>query len=196
VIGELCRAAATRAASEIGRLRKEQKVRALLAGLEGCGRRVSLSLPTIIVGADRVRVGDDTVIGPGAYISAVNSHVQIGKKVMLSPFVSIIAGNHNTSVVGRFMRDVEEKRPEDDEPVSIGDDVWLGTRCIILKGVDVGRGAIVAAGAVVTEDVPPYAVVAGVPARTVRMRFDARTVAEHELLLYGETVSREDGQRA
>lgn len=58
----------------------------------------------------------------------------------------------------------------------IGPDVWLGTGCVILPGVTLGAGAIVAAGAVVTRDVPPYAVVAGNPARVVRQRFSAPEV--------------------
>lgn len=61
--------------------------------------------------------------------------------------------------------------------VSIGHDVWLGSGCLILSGVTLGHGAVVAAHAVVTRDVPPYAVVAGNPARIVRRRFDEATVA-------------------
>ncbi len=61
--------------------------------------------------------------------------------------------------------------------VVIGHDVWLGSGCMILSGVTVGHGAVVAARAVVSRDVPPYAVVAGNPARVVRTRFDPETVA-------------------
>ncbi len=61
--------------------------------------------------------------------------------------------------------------------VTIGNDVWLGSGCMILSGVTVGHGAVVAARAVVTRDVPPYAVVAGNPAKIVRRRFDEETAA-------------------
>jgi acetyltransferase-like isoleucine patch superfamily enzyme len=61
--------------------------------------------------------------------------------------------------------------------VSIGHDVWLGSQCMILSGVSIGTGAVVAARAVVTKDVPPYAVVGGNPARVIRLRFDETTVA-------------------
>jgi len=61
--------------------------------------------------------------------------------------------------------------------VTIGSDVWLGSGCLILSGVTIGHGAVVAARAVVSRDVPPYAVVAGNPARVVRHRFDPETVA-------------------
>jgi acetyltransferase-like isoleucine patch superfamily enzyme len=59
-------------------------------------------------------------------------------------------------------------------PVTIGDHVWLGTRAIILKGVTIGDGALVAAGAVVTKDVPPKTLVGGVPARVIREGVDWR----------------------
>ncbi len=61
--------------------------------------------------------------------------------------------------------------------VSIGNDVWIGSRAIILSDVQIGHGAVIGAGAVVTKDVEPYAIVAGVPARTLRHRFDAATIA-------------------
>ena len=63
-------------------------------------------------------------------------------------------------------------------PARIGNDVWIGANVTILRGVSVGDGAIVAAGAVVTKDVPPYAVVGGVPARVIKRRFDDALVAE------------------
>ncbi|WP_165055388.1 MULTISPECIES: CatB-related O-acetyltransferase [unclassified Adlercreutzia] len=60
--------------------------------------------------------------------------------------------------------------------IVVGDDVWLATDAIILSNVNIGRGAIVCAGAVVTKDVPPYAIVAGVPAKLVRYRFDEKII--------------------
>lgn len=58
----------------------------------------------------------------------------------------------------------------------IGHDVWVGSRAIVLQGVTVGNGAVIGAGAVVTKDVPPYAIVAGCPARIIRYRFDEETI--------------------
>ncbi len=140
-----------------------------------------------------IEVGDDVFIGPGAKLIASDSGIFIGSKVMLAPNVTIRGGNHNTSVVGSFMYDVKDKRPEDDQIVVIDDDVWIGTDVVILKGVHVGRGSIVAAGAVVTRDVPPYAIVGGVPARVLKFRFDIDTILEHERQLYAasDRLSRE-----
>jgi acetyltransferase-like isoleucine patch superfamily enzyme len=61
--------------------------------------------------------------------------------------------------------------------VVIGHDVWLGSQCMVMSGVSIGHGAVVAARAVVTRDVPPYAIVAGNPARIIRLRFDEATVS-------------------
>ena len=68
-----------------------------------------------------------------------------------------------------------------DNPLTIGNDVWIGDRVTILSGCrQIGNGAVIAAGAVVTRDVPPYAVVAGVPARVLRLRLDPATIARLE----------------
>ena len=65
---------------------------------------------------------------------------------------------------------------ENDMPVTIGNGVWIGIRCLILDGVTIGDGAIVAAGAVVTKDVPPFAVVGGVPAKVLKYRFSPEMI--------------------
>jgi acetyltransferase-like isoleucine patch superfamily enzyme len=131
-----------------------------------------------------IAVGDDVFLGPEALLSASRSGIRIGNKVMFGPRVMILGGDHNTSVVGRFMKDVVEKRPEDDKEVVIEDDVWIGAGAILLKGVTIGRGAIVGAGAVVASSVPPYAIALGVPARVIRFRWPVETILRHEERLY------------
>lgn len=132
---------------------------------------------------ETIHVGDDVFIGPGALFAASETVIRIGNKVMFGPKVTLLGGNHNTGVVGAYMFDVKEKRPEDDLPIVIEDDVWVGAGAFVLKGVTIGRGAIVGAGAVVTKDVPPYAIVVGNPARVVRMRFSPEQVSQHEAAL-------------
>jgi acetyltransferase-like isoleucine patch superfamily enzyme len=141
--------------------------------------------PDDMLSYGNIEAGDDVSIGSGALFLASKSKIIIGNKVMFGPNVTVIGGNHNTSIVGRFMYDVTEKRPEDDQDVVIADDVWVGSGAIILKGVFVGRGSIIAAGAVVTRDVPPYTVAGGTPARTISTRFnDLETMISHERTLY------------
>jgi len=103
-------------------------------------------------------VGDSVSINYGTSIFAERS-VTIGDRVRIGPFVSIT----DTDFHDAHDRNL---RPAG-TPVVLEDDVWIGTRALVLKGVRIGRGAIVAAGAVVTRDVAPFSVVAGVPARCV-----------------------------
>ena len=66
--------------------------------------------------------------------------------------------------------------------IVIGNDVWIGYEAVIMAGVHIGNGAIIAARAVVTKDVPPYTIVGGVPARPIRKRFDEEVIQELETL--------------
>lgn len=67
----------------------------------------------------------------------------------------------------------------------IENDVWCGANVTILKGVTIGRGSVVAAGAVVTKSFPPYNIIGGVPAKLLKMRFTPEQIAEHERLIKG-----------
>ena len=105
----------------------------------------------------------------------------IGNKVILGPNVTIMGGDHNYRWVGKYMYDVKEGGT--DLPVVIQDDVWIGADVVILKGVMLGKGSIVGAGSVVTKNVPCYAVVAGNPAKIIKMRFSPNEQIEHEKFL-------------
>lgn len=133
-----------------------------------------------------ISVGDDVSLGTRCFIKSPNAKVTIGSKVMFGPDVVIIGGDHNTALTGRFMKDIDIKDtlPENDANVTIEDDVWIGARAVILKGVVIGRGAVVGAGSVVTKTVPPYAMVAGVPAKVLRFRGNVEAVLRHEEQLY------------
>lgn len=75
--------------------------------------------------------------------------------------------------------------------IVVGNDVWIGYEAVILSGVTIGDGAIIGARAVVTKDVPPYTIVAGVPARTIRKRFDEETIARLEQLRWWDWPENE-----
>jgi acetyltransferase-like isoleucine patch superfamily enzyme len=135
---------------------------------------------------ENISVGNDVSIGPSACFLASRSSITIGNKVMFGPNVTVIGGDHNTSEIGKFMYDVKNKRPEDDQPVVIEDDVWIGSGVIILKGVRICRGSIISAGAVVTKDVSPYSVMAGVPARLIKNRWSKKDIFKHDAMLYPE----------
>jgi len=150
-----------------------------------CGRRVLVD-PSGRYTFATIAFGNDVVVGPGAIFWAVHSRIVIGSKVLIGPNVTIMGGDHRIDQVGRFMYDVgeDEKGAGYDADVRIEDDVWIGSGATLLKGVTLGRGAVVAAGAVVTRSVPPYAIVAGLPAKAVRFRWPVETILRHEETLY------------
>lgn len=118
----------------------------------------------------QVQIGNNSGIGVDCRVPA---DICIGDDVMMGPEVLIISRsqNHRFDDLSRPMR---LQGHQDSPPVVIEDDVWLGARVIILPGVRIGRGAIVGAGAIVTRDVPPYAICGGNPARIIRYRNQAR----------------------
>jgi acetyltransferase-like isoleucine patch superfamily enzyme len=140
-----------------------------------------------------VFVGSDVSLGYRPVLMAALSEIHIGNHVMFGPEVVVIGGGHNAKVVGQFMTRVKVKSGDEDLGVVIEDDVWVGARAVILRGVRVGRGAIIGAGSVVTKSVPPYSIVAGNPAKVVRFRWGTDTILEHEEKLYrpNDRLSRE-----
>jgi len=134
---------------------------------------------------ENISIGDNVSLGYRPILIASQSHIVIGNNVMFGPQVTIRGGNHRTDILGRLMISVtnEEKRPSDDPGVIIKDDVWIGTRAIMLAGVTIDTGAIVAAGSVVTKSVPSYAIVGGNPAKIIKMRWSKDEIEEHERLL-------------
>jgi acetyltransferase-like isoleucine patch superfamily enzyme len=110
-----------------------------------------------------IKIGRDSLIGEYSVIRGQGG-VQIGDRVYTSPFTQIIAVNHVFDDPNRPF--VEQGITA--EGIIIEDDVWLGASVIITDGVRVGKGAVVAAGAVVTKDVPPHTIVGGIPAKPIR----------------------------
>lgn len=142
----------------------QQAIRAFCGKLmlKKCGKKVNIEH-----GAEfsaKVSLGDYSGIGINARI---HGECTIGDYVMMGPDVTILTRNH---AFDRTDIPMMHQGFEEEKPVFIGNDVWIGEKVIILPGVHVGDGAILAAGAVVTKDVPPYAVVGGVPAKVIKMR--------------------------
>ncbi len=111
-----------------------------------------------------IELGNNSGIGTN---SVIQGPTVIGNDVMMGPEVLIYTSNHETSDTSIPMRLQGHTRPE---KVIIGNDIWIGRRAIIMPGVTVGDHAIIGANAIVTKDVPPYAVVAGVPAKVIKYR--------------------------
>ena len=123
----------------------------------------------------RITIGDWCYIGEGARLWS-GAEILVGDRVLISHGVQVMDNlTHPLDAAARheqFRAIFQSGHPADidlkDRPVRIHDDAWLGACCIVLRGVTIGEGAVVAAGAVVTKDVAPYTVVAGNPAQVVR----------------------------
>lgn len=151
-----------------------------------CGDRVSLSHDIIIAGYANIKLGNSIYIGPRSLIYSTGANLVIKDHFIAGPGLTIITGDHRIDYIGKYIDEIKEsdKLAENDKPVLIEEDVWCGANVTILKGVTLGRGCCVAAGSVVTKDVPPYAIVGGVPAKILSHRFTPDQIKEHERLLY------------
>lgn len=132
-----------------------------------------------------IYIGDNVYIGGNAMFMCTRANIILGNNIMFGPHVFIITGGHRMDIVGRYMTSIRdnEKRPEDDRDVIIQDDVWVGANSIILRGVTIGEGSVVAAGSVVTKDVMPYSIVGGSPAKILKMRFTEEEIIRHKNML-------------
>ena len=111
-----------------------------------------------------VRIGKWTTVGYHTYLFATTS-ITIGDNCLVAPFVYIVDANHG---IKREVLIREQSMSA--APIHIADDVWIGTNAVILKGVKIGTGAVISAGAIVSCDVPEYAIVSGNPAKIVEDR--------------------------
>ena len=137
-----------------------------------------------IKGLWNLSVGDGTSIPKGNTIYCTDAECTIGKKVLFGPNPTIITGDHRIDILGKYIADVTvDEVNVYDQPVVIEDDVWCGANVTILKGVTIGHGSVVAAGAVVTKSFPPYSIIGGIPAKLIKMRFTEEEIMEHERML-------------
>lgn len=142
--------------------------------------------------ADNVTIGDCTYFNSNENWITIESNVKIGKFCSIAPGVVIGLGNHNYNnvtthpilynnyYVKKMKLDINKLKQDGlvdkDLVTEIGNDVWIGMNANIKRGVKIGDGAVIGAGAVVTHDVPPYAIVGGVPSRVIKYRFDEQKI--------------------
>jgi len=141
-----------------------KRIRSFLAKgiLKSCGNNVNIEKGAQF--SDQVEIGDNSGIGVNCMLSG---KVVIGNDVMMGPEVYIYTDNHSFE---RLDIPMYKQGYSSNEPVIIGNDVWIGSRVTILPGVKIGDGAIIGASAVVTKDVEPYSIVAGNPAKKIGSR--------------------------
>lgn len=134
---------------------------------------VNIALPNVYI-------GDNVFIPTGSIFLSSDAKIIIGNNVMFGPNVMIATGNHRIDVLGEYMINVKEKREQDDKDVVIGDDVWVGMNAMILKGVHIGEGSVIGAGAIITKDVLPYSIVTNAGGIRIRPRFSEKEIAIHK----------------
>jgi acetyltransferase-like isoleucine patch superfamily enzyme len=144
--------------------------------LQSCGKDTYIG-DRVRIRPHAVSIGHHSFIGPDCWLA---SKAEIGNWVMLAGRVALVGGDHRMDVVGL---PVIQSGRDINNPITIHDDVWIGHGAILLHGVEIGEGAVIGAGAIVTNDVAPYSVVAGNPARLIRMRFDETAIKDHRTAL-------------
>jgi len=112
----------------------------------------------------KIKIGNRTTIGFYTFIYASDG-IEIGSNCLIAPFVYIVDSDHSITM-GRPMNE----QPNQTAKIVIEEDVWIATGAKILKGVTIGKGSVIAAGAVVKEDVKPYSIVGGIPGKVIGSR--------------------------
>jgi len=138
---------------------------------KSCGSGVIIKQKAYFGSGKDIVIGDRSQIG---YRSRIDHDVVIGRDVIMGPEVVIMSSSH--AFDGPSLP-INQQGELARRPVLIGDDVWIGTRAIILPGVVIGAGAVIGAGSVVTKDVPPLAVVCGAAAKVMRRRGERNFVS-------------------
>lgn len=155
--------------------------------MKSCGKGVVFRPSSSdIKGLSNLSIGSGTILPKRTIIYCTLATCTIGRNVIFGPKPTIITGDHRTDVIGKFIKDIrdKDKLPNNDMPVVIEDDVWVGANVTILKGVTIGHGSVIAAGAVVTKSFPPYSIIGGIPAKLIKMRFTKEQAEENDNILY------------
>ena len=132
-----------------------------------CGDGIIIKQFCYIGGAKNLRIGNRSQLGANARIGP---NVTLGDDVVMGPDVVLMTTAHAFEDPRVLIR---EQGALPILPISIGDDVWLGTRVIVMPGVSIGNGAVIGAGSIVTKDIPAYAIAVGSPAKVIRKRGDS-----------------------
>lgn len=135
-----------------------------------CGKNVNIEKGADFGNGNGIEIGDNSGIGVNC---SIRGPLLMGDNIMMGPEVIIMTSSHNFEDLSIPMN---QQGAPPKQKVTIYSDVWIGTRVIIMPGVTIGRGAIIGAGAVVTKDVPEFAIVGGVPAKFIRSRLSTKDV--------------------
>ena len=131
---------------------------------KSAGKNINIEKGAYFGDGAQIEIGDNSGIGVNCQVCGP---VKIGNDVMMGEDVIILTQNHKFDRLDIPMR---QQGYYPSAPIVVGDDVWIGTRVIILPGVTIGKGVVIGAGAIVTKDIPEYAIAVGTPARVIKYR--------------------------
>lgn len=164
-------------------VRENVKLSGFSRGLQNVTFEGKNAVPDRCNFSGKIHIGYATTLG---YNNLLGGNITIGKYCQLGVDVAIHATNHPihhlTTYINSNLFDGELKQFKEENTITIGHDVWVGHNVIIVGNVTIGNGAILAAGSVVTKDVEPYSIVAGVPAKPLKKRFSEKVISEIEEL--------------
>lgn len=153
------------------------------------GNNSTFGRGTVFWAPHEMKIGNNVYIGKYCTIQA---DIEMGNNIEIANTVGLIGRyDHDYSKVGVSIKDAPWIGDAHydfmglNQKINIDDDVWIGYGSVVFTGVHIHRGAIIAAGSIVTKDVPPYAIVAGNPAKIKGYRFTEEQIKEHERILYG-----------
>jgi acetyltransferase-like isoleucine patch superfamily enzyme len=152
--------------------------------LGAVGENFKIYYPSNFSYYNNVFIGNNVKILKNCNVLCSNSKIIIKDNVQIGKNALFVAGNHNVTEIGKYMKDVSIKLPKHDKGITICEDVFVIYKVTILDGVTIGRGAIVGTGSVVRRSVPPYAIVLGNPAKIIGFRFTPAQIIQHETELY------------
>jgi len=168
----------------------------MLKRMGKCGKNAIINYPFKVNGEENIFLEEGVTIGAGSTIFTTRAKFIVGKNSFSGPNLTVITGDH-PYLTGSYMLKLKKdelKKSMDissyDKDVIIEQDVWLGVNVTILKGVKIGRGAIIAAGSLVIKDIPPYSIAGGVPAKVIKFKWNKEDILKHEDIIVEKKEER------
>jgi acetyltransferase-like isoleucine patch superfamily enzyme len=166
ILRHLCREYSTGIAALLPNDVLSIRLRRLIYSLNGIDIHRSSVIYRNVLLLGKISIGENSSISNNSTLSGANAGISIGANVMIAPGCCLVAFDHGMAISDIPMI----SQPLREKGIVVEDDVWIAANCTITKGVRIGTGAVIAANSVVIRDVPPFEIVAGNPAKTIKNR--------------------------
>ncbi|WP_298764371.1 CatB-related O-acetyltransferase [uncultured Polaribacter sp.] len=173
-------------------IKQNVKLSGFSRGLQNVTFKGKNAVPDRCNFSGKITIGHATTLG---YNNLFNGQIKIGKYCQFGSDVALHASNHPINYLSTYINknlfNGELKTLKEEKKIEIGNDVWIGHGVIIVGNVKIGNGAILAAGSVITKDVAPYSIIAGVPGKMIKKRFSDNIIKEVEELKWWDFSEKE-----